>query len=137
MKPLNYTTKKTVSQTINDILQLLSKVGCTKIEIDYKEGEPTGIIFAVPVLNNFLRVQMPCKFEGTLNRLRRSNQKATLQDAKKIAWRTLYNWIEVNLELVFNEQAELIEVFLPYVLNEQNQTVFNHFLQDKKIVLLA
>lgn len=45
--------------------------------------------------------------------------------AARVTWRILKDWVEAQLAIVEAEQADLVEVFLPYAQNEQTgQTLY-------------
>jgi hypothetical protein len=41
------------------------------------------------------------------------------EQAARTAWRLMQDWVEIQLSFVQMEQAELVEVFLPYIWDGQ------------------
>lgn len=54
--------------------------------------------------------------QGTMDRLR--------DQSARTAWKLMQDWVEVQVSLIKMEQAEPLEVFLPYILTSRYETVF-------------
>lgn len=55
----------------------------------------------------------------------------TREQAARVAWRIIKDWIEAQLAIVEAEQAEMVEVFLPYAQNpDTGQTLFEQVSND-------
>jgi len=132
---LNYTTTVDSIKTITQIQQCLVKSGATKIVIDYEEALPTSLTFCI--LNNEKNVvfNLPCNYEGILSIM--SNDKkvpkrlCTKEQAMRVSWRILKDWVEAQIAIVQAQMATPTEVFLPYALTKQGETVYKYLTNSK------
>jgi hypothetical protein len=44
--------------------------------------------------------------------------------AKRVAWRQILRWVEAQLALTETKMAKLHEVFMPYLIVDKGQTIF-------------
>jgi hypothetical protein len=70
-------------------------------------------------------------------RARRERDKGFEQQARRVAWRIIKDWIAGQLALVEAGQAEVSEVFLPYVVSAQGETLFELFRDHSPVLLQA
>jgi hypothetical protein len=139
MAILNYTTKIAATQSIGEIQQMLSARGANKIVIDYQQGQPVALSFAIElhgIANVFV---LPAKVEGVLVAMKKDPKvKAsfcTPKQASNVAWRILKDWIAAQMAIYDSEQVQLDEIFLPYLLAPSGQTVYQLY-QDSSLKLL-
>ena len=59
----------------------------------------------------------------TQDRIQVRNVEARRQQATRVAWRILKDWIEAQLALLDTGMVELEEIFLPYML-QGDQTLY-------------
>jgi hypothetical protein len=139
----NYTSDVPVSKTISRIEAVLIKCGVTGITKEYgPTGEVTAIRFHIPVAGRELTVRLPANKEKALTALwldyadgevltekgdavehyqgdRYSGKKKRKVDfaeqAERTAWKIVQDWIEVQMSMIQLNQADTLEVFLPYV----------------------
>lgn len=134
---LNYTTKIEPTQTAGEIMGLLAAKGAQSINLDYKNGEPVALWFKIDIGQTQIGYRLPCNYEGALRRLKRSAPPRyhSLEQAKRVAWRIVKDWIVAQLALVECEQAEMGEVFLPYAVTGSNKTLFQVFKENTNRLL--
>lgn len=41
-----------------------------------------------------------------------------------VAWRIVKDWVEAQMAILESEQVQMDEVFLPYMVNNRGQTIF-------------
>lgn len=124
----NYTSKVPINETIEDIERLLIKAGARSISKEYNgEGEVTALNFMImcPETKAPLGVRLPANWEqvksvlvaNTSSKRRRYSAASsrTTEQAKRTAWRLWYDWVAVQLSLIEMKQAEVLQVFLPYI----------------------
>jgi len=135
----NYTSDVSVSDSLARIEHVLVRCGVSGIAKEYSQrvpGKIIGISFFIEVGSNKLSVQMPVDEEKCLEamwadyRRQCSNPnllKKTKQDfirqAERTAWRILKDWIEVQMSMIQLNQADTVQVFLPYLYNGK-ETVY-------------
>lgn len=123
MPVVNYTTTVSAEKTIWEIQQRLAKHGAKRIAVDYDDaGEPSGLsfmiihpehgprLFSLPVDTEAMRRVLVRQVGG------RPGSKATSpEQAARVAWRVMKDWIAAQLALVETTMVGLDEVMLPYI----------------------
>lgn len=61
------------------------------------------------------------------------NIKATREQAERVAWRILKDWVEAQMALLDIEMVKLQEIFLPYI--ELNGKTIYQALEQKQFLL--
>lgn len=136
MAILNYTTTIAPSKTVGEIQAILAKHGATNVMIDYAGGEPVAIAFTIPFQQDFLSFRLPSNAEGVYQALKKDpkapNRYKTQEQARRVAWRITKDWVEAQLAIIEAGLASLPEVFFPYLLNAQGQTLFSVFSENNQ-----
>lgn len=131
MPILNYTTKVAPAKTVGQIQSILGKCKAVdSVRIDYKDGEPVAVLFAVAVSGSLVNFRLPCNADGVRAALFRDGVAygyRTSEHAKCVAWRIVKDWVEAQLALVDANQAQMAEVFLPYAVVDGGRTMFQLF----------
>lgn len=129
MAILNYTTKIDPTKTIGEIQAILVKQGAVNVSVDYQDKLPVALTFAVSFQSGFLNFRLPSNHTGVYKALCKDKNIArgykTEEQARRIAWRIVKDWVEAQLALIQAELATLAEVFLPYALTDSGQTVYD------------
>ena len=60
-----------------------------------------------------------------------SQVKDTFEQANRVAWRIIKDWIDAQMAVLETEMVEMEEIFLPYVLNKQGQTLYEAFKENQ------
>ncbi len=127
----NYTTEIPTHQTVAEIQQLLAENGATGIAFDYDgQGNLVAVFFRVMYQGKALPFRLPAKplevyqalFSGMTQEWKYKDQR--LEKATRIAWRVCKLWLEAQLTHVNLGQAKVQEVFLPYLVLEDNKTLY-------------
>lgn len=127
----NYTTEKPVHETVAEIQKLLAENGAKGIYFDYADnGLLKGIIFSIDYSGKNLSFKLPAKIEEAYQALfgkmtgeyRYGEQRR--EKTAKIAWRVCLLWVQAQLTHVNLQQAEMAEVFLPYLMVDKENTLF-------------
>ncbi|KKL17092.1 hypothetical protein LCGC14_2488990, partial [marine sediment metagenome] len=61
---------------------------------------------------------------------------ANLEQARRIAWRIIKDWVEAQLALIATEMVTLEQVFLPYLKVNQGQTLYDYLLESGRFKAL-
>lgn len=133
MPILNYTTKRSAEQSIAAIQKLLSIRGAHKIVTDYNEGIVVAITFQMSVGERTMAFSLPCNAEGVLRAMERDHRKGVRVDSRyrnikhahSVGWRIVHDWIEAQMAIVDANLAEIAEVFLPYAVTSNGNTLYN------------
>lgn len=132
----NYTTTIKTEKTINEIQQILAKHKAKAILIEYDNENVTALSFKIETLKGEVGIRLPAKQDNVLKILqiqRRKNNtiKATKEQAERIAWRNIKDWVDAQMALIDTEMVQVEEVFLPYILNNRGETIYQMFENEK------
>ena len=64
----------------------------------------------------------------------RSSVKATREQAERVAWRILKDWIEAQMALLDIEMVRFEEIFLPYIETNTGKTVFERLEKQQFLI---
>lgn len=152
----NYTSDVAVSKTIFRIEQVLIKCGVSGIMKEYgsTEGDVRAVTFRIQVEGNQeATIRLPVKVEEAQTALwldyvgdekklltddgkhlrwpsrKKLGRKDFREQAERTAWRIVQDWVEVQMSMIQMKQADVREVFLPYIWDGK-QTVFDRVITN-------
>jgi len=128
----NYTSGVPVERTIMRIEMALISGGAVGIMKDYIDGRISAISFSIPSLEKRLvSVRLPANAEAVyevflsaMKRPRKETLNRLHDQADRTAWKLVQDWVEIQMAMIKMQQAELIQVFLPYIWDGK-QTFYN------------
>lgn len=121
----NYTTKIPAVQTVGEIQGILAAHGARKVMMDYgDEGKVECITFALDVGGVMQGFQLEARPQGVLAVMAKDRVKCDQEQAERIAWRNLKDWITAQIALVETEQATMDELFLPMMVDHSGKTLY-------------
>ena len=124
----NYTTKISHEKTVMEILKVLAGVGATNIAIGYDHGLPISITFCVKVGGKLLPFRLPANAKGIFERLKNDSKVPknlkTEEQALRVVWRIIKDWVSAQVSLIEAEVVKLEEVFLPYAVMNSGRTLY-------------
>jgi hypothetical protein len=123
---LDYTTTIDATRTAVQINHALARAGAHQVTTLYAGGEPTGISFGITTEHGPRSFELPANVEGVWAALKAEKIEARYRSqphARRVAWRILKDWIDVNLAVVQAGMANLDTVMLPYMLTGTGSTL--------------
>lgn len=131
MPILNYTTSIDPHRTVGEIQKMLAAAGARGVGIEYDQGgDPIAVAFQLNV-SGPLGYRLPCRTDKVLIVLQRQHKAGkierrytTKEHAQRVAWRIVKDWLEAQLAIIQSEMVEVTEVFMPYQLMANNQTMY-------------
>jgi len=120
----NYTTKVNAYTSIGEIQESLGRHGATKVMIDYEDGKPVAVTFALMGPRGLHGYALPAAVDGTLRVFQRQKIKADREQAEKTAWRNVRDWVLAQMALVESCDVPVDEVFLPYLSDRNGTTLY-------------
>jgi hypothetical protein len=146
MPILNYTTEIPAERTVGDITSLLIRKQAKSITTDFDEsGELCSISFVMPIGGVPIRFLLPSNVTGVEQALLRDEPWSSRRNcgqiayadkmkrkAKWVAWRILYDWVKAQIALVESNQAQAAQVFMPFAVQPNGETVFELFTNQMK-----
>jgi len=134
----NYTSTVPVSRTIAKIEVCLVQAGARDVLKKYDDdGKLTGIIFRVrePKTQKMILFKLPANVEGVYKwlldqrvRITETTRRTLRAQAERTAWKTIQDWVEVQISMIEMGQASVIEIFLPYAWD--GEMTFYHRLEE-------
>jgi hypothetical protein len=135
MPLLNYTTEVPALRTIGSVQALLVEAGARSIQTDYDAvGTPIGLAFMVETMNGPRGFKLPVQAFRVLQVLKRDKKVAprykTPEQAERVAWRIVKDWLEAQLAIIQTEMVTLDQVMLPYMTSGDGRTVYELYVDQ-------
>lgn len=141
MAILNYTTQIDVYKTVAEIERILSEHGVMSIMKQYEGGQVVSLSFLIDDGEKKIPVRMPIRVDECLKVMQKQKKehpkmqiKATKEQASKVAWRIMKDWIEVQMALLEINMVRFEEIFLPYIETTDGKTIYEK-LEERKFLL--
>jgi hypothetical protein len=144
----NYTSDIPINRIFQRIQDSLAQHGARQISFDYGDtGKVYGVFFTILLDEKKLQVKLPARVDKALAVLqkqyknglmrdrktsaifRRGNKKEMDEQAYRVAWRNILDWVEAQMALLEIEMARIEEIFLPYMVNSTGETFFERIEQ--------
>ncbi len=121
----NYTTKVDIYTSLGEIQGALAKAGAQKIMVDYDNGKPIGVTFALYRESFGLQgFTLPAAVDGTLRVFAKQKVKPDREQAERTAWRNVRDWVLAQVALIESCDVPIDEIFLPYLTDKSGQTLY-------------
>lgn len=139
MALLNYTTTVPAEKTVAQIMQMLGKSGARQVMSEYDDdGRPTAVAFAIVTPVGLRTFRLPTRVlavETVLRRQKVPKRYQTHEQAERVAWRIVKDWLEAQLAIVETEMVSLDQVMLPYMhtAGHGSPTVYELFTQQGEL----
>lgn len=132
MPILNYTTTVNVFKTLGEIQMQLVKHGAKKIMQDYDDdGRITALSFLVDTPTGPRGIRLPANVDAVHGVLTRQRVKCDREQAERVAWRIVKDWVEAQMAILESEMVQMDEIFLPYMVNDSGQTLFQAYRNNQ------
>lgn len=135
MPLLNYTTKVDVYKTLGAIQGQLVKHGAKKIMQDYdEEGYIAALSFMIDTPLGPRGIRLPANVEAVCAVLARQKVKCDRDQAERVAWRIIKDWVEAQMAILESEMVQMDEIFLPYMIDRAGETLFQRYRNDQLLL---
>lgn len=141
MAILNYTTTVDSFKTVSEIEYILMKHKAKSIMKNYDGETITGLSFLIDTGLQQIPVRLPVKVDECLKVLKKEKRensrkqiKDTREQAERVAWRILKDWVEAQMALLDIEMVRFEEIFLPYIEVNNGQTIYER-LRERQFLL--
>jgi hypothetical protein len=144
----NYTSDIPINRIFQRIQDSLAQHGARQISFDYEgDGKVHGVFFTILLDEKKLQVKLPARVDKALIVLqkqyshglmrdrktsaifRRGNKNEMDEQAYRVAWRNILDWVEAQMAILEIEMAKIEEIFLPYMVNSSGETLFERIEQ--------
>lgn len=135
----NYTTTTPAKKSIQEIFDSLAAHGATKVMMEIEEG--TGRVYALRFVINFDREDIPFLLPvewRAFQELLKSQKVSKWKDEDycyRVAWRVIRDWVMVQMALLETKMVVLPQIFLPYVVMKNGNTMFQNVVQNPNLLL--
>ena len=138
MPLLNYSTTVPAHRTVSQITEILAKAGAEQILTKYDNGRAVGVAFAIQAPHGLANYTLPVDVTAVHQVMRRDAQPRfrTPEQAERVAWRIMKDWIEAQLAIVACRMVSFDQVMLPYMATASGQTVYEVY-RDQQLALAA
>lgn len=140
----NYTSTVSVLKSILHIETVLIKNGALNISKTYDGfGAIESIYFQLDCSGTPYSFRLPANVNACKEALKKIKENGGLtrtptsrikDQAERTAWKIISDWVDIQLALIEMEQAEFLEIFLPYV--SDGNTTFYQKLKTEQFKLL-
>lgn len=150
MSLLNYTSSVDADKTAQEIARCLSLHGAQAVLTEYNEVDSyvEAISFRVKLGEQVVSFRLPCDWKPVFevmygNKKGYSNydkryarqQSEWRAQSVRTAWRIVKDWVEAQMALVETKMATTQQVFLPYAIMPNGQTLSEHITSNPQLLL--
>lgn len=131
----NYTTSVPANRSIDEIQSSLVRHGAIGVLYEYEQG--TGRIdalkFRLNVNDQPVAFALPVKWRRFQEVLKQQNVKQWRDEnyVYRVAWRNIRDWVLAQMALYETAIVELPQVFLPFAVAPDGQTLFEKVASSK------
>ncbi len=133
----NYTSDKPIDRIFVELQQTLGTHGAKHISFEYgDDGKVQGLAFTIKVNDRFIPIKLPARVEkaqavlkkqwedGVISHKRGKENTYGNEQAYRVAWRNILDWVLAQMALLEIGMAKMEEVFLPYMQDRDGVTFF-------------
>lgn len=131
MAILNYSTQITATKTAAEVQVILARGRARAVATQYDgDGRPTGIAFEIETPHGLRSFALPVDAEKVFAVMCRDavpRRFRTREQAERVAWRIIKDWIEAQLAIVATQMVTFEQVMLPYMRTADGTTVYERY----------
>jgi len=133
----NYTSDMRIDRIFAELQQMLGQHGAKSISFEYgDDGKVQGVGFVIGVEGRFIPVRLPARVDkaqavlkrqwdaGVISHKQGKEKTYGMEQAYRVAWRNILDWVQAQMALLEIEMARIEEVFLPYMVTRTGETFF-------------
>lgn len=146
MKIKNYTSTAPAVNSIVKIENMLAEIGASAVTKMYNGRQIVGLSFQVQFTGvDAINIRIPINQENVTKIFLDGRITTSLSDAQlkalnaqseRTAWALMRDWIGCQLALIKMGQVQAVQVFLPYIITKDGQSVFE-FMQKNNFLALG
>ncbi len=140
MPLLNYTTQIDAFKTISEIQKLLAKAGASAVmsEMD-NNGNIVALSFKIKLNEQDIAFRLPTDWRPVMQVMQQDSHVPrslkTQEQALRVSWRITKNWIEAQVAFIETMMVTTAQVFLPYAVTSNGQTLYEYIGQNTQLLL--
>jgi hypothetical protein len=138
----NYASEIPIDRIFAELQQTLGTHGAKHISFEYgDDGKVQGLAFTIKVNDRFIPIKLPARVEkaqavlkkqwedGVISHKRGKENTYGNEQAYRVAWRNILDWVLAQMALLEIGMAKMEEVFLPYMQDRDGVTFFERMEQ--------
>jgi len=124
---------------IQEAQDALMRAGASGVQLHFDQGRVVGLWFMITIADKEVSFRLPIKWENFQNVLKKENNRKADDDdyAYRVAWACTKDWILAQMAFIESENVSLAQVFLPYAVAKDGQTLFEKVAQTDGNFLLG
>lgn len=131
----DYSSKVDVFQTLGEIQGMLVKHGAKKVLQEFDDdGKVISVSFMINTPMGMQAVKLPANVDAVQKVLAKQRVKSDREQAERTAWRIIKDWIAAQMAILESQMVTMDEIFLPYILNIDGQTVYKLFTNNQLLL---
>ena len=136
----NYTSTIAINRIFDGIQKVLAEHGAKQIVFEYGEdGKIYGITFVIEAVGQMIPIKLPARIPEAQALLKKQYEEGLISSRKvlepeqayRVAWRNIWDWVSAQMALLDIKMAKIEEVFLPYMTDESGKTFFEVVADNK------
>jgi hypothetical protein len=136
MPLLNYTTSISTDKTVSEIQRMLAKAKALAVLTEYDaEGIMSAVSFRMDIAAGIVSFRLPARIDNVYKVLVRDSRVPrglkTREQAARVAWRIVKDWLEAQLAFIESGQADFEQLFLHCAQDSSGKTVYEFYLEKK------
>lgn len=144
MALLNYTSTIEPEVTISEIQKMLSRFNVSAMMTEYDGPQVSAVSFKLMIEGKPTSFKLPCKWRGVLEVFKKQGitagklkhkDRSLEGQAVRTAWRIIKDWVEAQLALVEVNMVTIPQIFLPYAIMPNGQTLAEHMEKNPGFLL--
>lgn len=138
MPLLNYTTKVDIFTTLGQIQGQLVKHGACKILQEYdSDGHVEAVSFMIDTPVGVQAVRLPANVEAVQKVLTKQKVKCDREQAERVAWRIVKDWVEAQMAILESEMVSMAEIFMPYMIADRDGNTMYQLFANRTLQITA
>ena len=141
----NYTSSVPAKKSIAHIEDCLAAHGANSVVKQYDESRTVcAISFFIEIKGKLCPFRLPAKIDNvekillsSIKKFMPSTHKRIKEQAPKTAWKIISDWVDAQMALVELEQADFIEIFMPYMWSQKLGKSYYELSLEKGFALLS
>lgn len=136
----NYTSSVPMERSVDLIEKELIALGAANIMKKYEASELVAIMFQIDMPDDpshLIPINLPARVasvEAYMGKHFKLSGDKLKDQARRTAWKSLLEWVQIQASFIKVGRVELLEVFLPFVWRN-NQTYYSELKSGKFLVL--
>jgi hypothetical protein len=141
----NYTSSVAATRSVSHIEECLARHGAQSVIKQYGEDRRLAAVsFYMGIREKLIPFRLPAKVDQVEkilhSAMKRSPRPGALiklkEQAERTAWKIISDWVDAQMALIELQQADMAEVFMPYMWNERVGQSFYQIASKKGFNLL-